>query len=98
VSIPGSGATLNKALEAAGRVADFLELGELICRDALIREESCGGHFRSEYQSSEGEAVRNDELFSCVQAWNYGGEGKEPTLIQEPLNYEFVHPSTRNYK
>ncbi len=98
VSIPGSGATLNKALEAAGRVADFLELGELMCRDALMREESCGGHFRSEYQSAEGEAVRNDELFSCVQAWQYEGEESDPTLIQESLNYEFVHPSTRNYK
>ncbi|MFZ4115618.1 MAG: fumarate reductase/succinate dehydrogenase flavoprotein subunit [Chthoniobacterales bacterium] len=98
VSIPGSGASLNQALEAAGRVADFLELGELVCRDALLREESCGGHFRVEYQLPDGEALRNDELFSCVQAWHYQGEGKDPTLIREPLNYEFVHPATRNYK
>lgn len=98
VSIPGSGASLNKTLEAAGRVADFLELGELLCRDALIREESCGGHFRAEHQLPDGEALRNDELFSCVQAWHYEGEGKKPTLIREPLNHEFVHPTTRDYK
>lgn len=98
VFIPGSGASFNQALEAAGRVADFFELGELLCLDALTREESCGGHFRVEYQSPDGEAVRNDDLFHCVHAWQYQGEGKEPALIREPLNYEFVHPSTRNYK
>jgi len=98
VCIPGSGASFNQALESAGRVADFFELAELLCRDALTREESCGGHFRVEYQLPDGEALRNDELFNCVHAWQYQGEGKEPTLIKEPLNYEFVHPATRNYK
>ena len=98
VGVPGTGASFNHALETAGRVADFFELGELLCRDALTREESCGGHFRVEYQLPDGEALRNDELFDCVHAWQYQGEGKEPTLIKEPLNYEFVHPATRNYK
>lgn len=98
VSIPGTGASFNQALESAGRVADFLELGELLCRDALMREESCGGHFRSEYQLPDGEALRNDELFSYVHAWKYQGEGNEPALIKEPLHYEFVHPATRDYK
>ncbi len=98
VCIPGSGASFNQALESAGRVADFLELAELLCRDALTREESCGGHFRVEYQLPDGEALRNDEKFSCVHAWQYQGEEKEPTLIKESLNYEFVHPATRNYK
>ncbi len=98
VCIPGSGDAFNQALETAGRVADFFELAELLCRDALTREESCGGHFRVEYQLPDGEALRNDELFNCVHAWQYQGEGKEPTLIKEALNYEFVHPATRNYK
>ncbi len=98
VFIPGSGTSFNQALEAAGRVADFLELGELLCRDALTREESCGGHFRIEYQLPDGEALRNDEQFSYAHAWQYQGEENEPALIKEPLNYEFVHPATRNYK
>ncbi len=98
VSIPGSGATWNRALEAAGRVADFLELGEILCRDALMREESCGGHFRQEYQLPDGEALRNDALFSCVQAWHYQGENQAPVLLREPLNYEFVRPTTRSYQ
>jgi succinate dehydrogenase / fumarate reductase flavoprotein subunit len=98
VGIPGSGASFNKALEAAGRVADFLELGELLCRDALTREESCGGHFRVEYQLPDGEALRNDEQFHCVQAWHHQGEGNDPVLIKEPLDYEKVHLSTRSYK
>jgi succinate dehydrogenase / fumarate reductase flavoprotein subunit len=98
VSIPGAGASFNKALETAGRVADFLELGELLCRDALTREESCGGHFRIEHQLPDGEALRNDQEFSSVHAWQYQGEGSEPLLWREPLNYEFVHPSTRSYQ
>lgn len=98
VSIPGSGATWNRALEEAGRVADFLELGEILCRDALMREESCGSHFRKEYQLPDGEALRNDSLFSCVQAWHYQGENHAPVLLREPLNYEFVRPTTRSYQ
>ena len=98
VGVYGSGETLNQSLETAGRVADFMELGELICRDALTREESCGGHFRSEHQTPEGEALRHDEQFSNVHAWKYQGEGNAPELIVEALNYEFVHPATRSYK
>jgi succinate dehydrogenase / fumarate reductase, flavoprotein subunit len=97
VNVPGSGDTLNQALEKAGRVADFLELGELMCRDALHREESAGGHFRVEYQA-EGEAVRNDEAFAYVAAWEYAGEKATPVLNKEPLVYENVHLSTRSYK
>ncbi|MBU6365786.1 MAG: fumarate reductase/succinate dehydrogenase flavoprotein subunit [Gemmatimonadetes bacterium] len=97
VNVPGSGESLNQALEKAGRVADFLELGELMCRDALQREESCGGHFRTEYQE-EGEAKRNDEAFAYVSAWEHAGEGKAPILNKEPLVYENVHLSTRSYK
>ncbi|MFI5235769.1 MAG: fumarate reductase/succinate dehydrogenase flavoprotein subunit, partial [Gemmatimonadales bacterium] len=98
VSVPGSGADLNQALEKAGRVADFLELGELICRDALHREESCGGHFREEYQTPEGEAKRDDEHFAYVAAWEYQGEGKSPALNKEPLTFEYVHLAQRSYK
>ncbi len=98
INVPGSNDSFNKSLEYAGRVADFLELGELLARDALHRRESCGGHFRTEYQRPDGEALRNDELFSCVQAWQYQGEASEPTLLQEPLCYEFVQPGMRNYK
>jgi succinate dehydrogenase / fumarate reductase flavoprotein subunit len=95
--VPGSAHTLNQALEKAGRVADFLELGELMCRDALHREESCGGHFRVEYQEG-GEAKRNDEEFAYVGAWEYAGQGATPILNKEPLVYENVHFSTRSYK
>jgi succinate dehydrogenase / fumarate reductase, flavoprotein subunit len=97
VNVPGSADSLNQALENAGRVADFIELGELMCRDALHREESCGGHFRTEYQD-EGEAKRNDDDFAYVAAWEYAGEGKAPILNKEPLVYENVHLSTRSYK
>ncbi len=97
VNVPGSGDNLNQALENAGRVADFIELGELMCRDALAREESCGGHFRVEYQDA-GEAQRNDENFAYVAAWEFAGEGKAPILNKEPLVYENVHLSTRSYK
>jgi len=98
VKVPGSANNLNQSLEQAGRVADFLELGELMCRDALTREESCGCHFREEYQHPDGECKRNDEQFAHVAAWEYQGEGKEPLRNVEPLNYEFTKMSVRNYK
>lgn len=98
VKVPGSAETFNQSLEKAGRVADFLEFGELMCLDALTREESCGGHFRTEYQTPEGEALRDDEHFAFVSAWKFEGEGKEPTLIKEPLVYEQVKLATRSYK
>ncbi len=97
VNIPGSGAELNQTLEHAGRVADFLEFGELLCQDALHRNESCGGHFRVEYQHPDGEAKRDDENFAYVAAWEYAGPGKG-TLHKEPLVYEEVHMSQRSYK
>ncbi len=98
VRIPGKAETFNKNLEFAGRVADFLELGELMALDAIRREESCGGHFREEYQSPEGEALRNDAEFADVAAWQYTGNGKSPRLHLEPLEFETVQPSTRSYK
>ena len=98
VNVPGSASELNQALEKAGRVADFLELGELMCRDALYREESCGGHFRVEYQTPDGEALRNDEDFAYVAAWEYAGVDAEPLLHQEPLKFEYVSLAQRSYK
>jgi succinate dehydrogenase / fumarate reductase flavoprotein subunit len=98
VKVPGSADTLNQSLEQAGRVADFLELGELLCRDALTREESCGGHFREEYQYPDGECKRDDEKFGHVAAWEYQGEGRVPLRNTEPLNYEFTKMSVRSYK
>jgi succinate dehydrogenase / fumarate reductase flavoprotein subunit len=98
VNVPGSDAELNQALEKAGRVADFLELGELLCRDALHREESCGGHFRVEHQTEDGEAKRDDDRFAYVAAWEWRGEGQEPCLNREPLAFENVHLATRSYK
>jgi len=98
VTVPGSGSELNQSLEMAGRVADFLELGELMCLDALEREESCGGHFREEYQTEEGEALRDDERFCHVAAWEYAGPGKKPIRHVEPLVFENVHLQTRSYK
>ena len=98
VTVPGSGLSLNQSLESAGRVADFLELGELLCRDALAREESCGGHFREEHQYPDGECKRDDANFAHVAAWEYAGEGKVPVRNVEPLNYETVKMSVRNYK
>jgi succinate dehydrogenase / fumarate reductase flavoprotein subunit len=98
VRVPGSADTLNQSLEQAGRVADFLELGELMCRDALTREESCGGHFREEHQHPDGECKRDDVNFGHVAAWEFQGEGKTPLRNVEPLNYEFVKMSVRNYK
>jgi succinate dehydrogenase / fumarate reductase flavoprotein subunit len=98
VNVPGSDANLNTALERAGRVADFLEFGELLARDALTREESCGGHFREEYQDSEGEAKRDDEHFAHAAAWEYAGPDKDPIRNTEPLTFEVVKPSVRSYK
>jgi len=98
VNVTGEALEVNQALEKAGRVADFLELGELTCRDALEREESCGGHFREEYQTPEGEALRNDEKFSHVAAWEYAGENRPPIRNTEPLEFEYVHLAQRSYK
>ncbi len=98
VKVPGSGKTVNQSLEKAGRVADFLELGELMCIDALHREESCGGHFRVESQTPEGEADRKDADYAYVGAWEWTGEGNAPVLHKEDLNYEFVHMKQRSYK
>ena len=98
VSVPGKGADLNQSLERAGRVADFLEFGELLCLDALTREESCGGHFRVEHQTPDGEALRHDDKFAAVFAWLFQGDGKPPELVKEPLEYEAVHLATRSYK
>jgi succinate dehydrogenase / fumarate reductase flavoprotein subunit len=98
VSVLGSGEELNQALENAGRVADFLEFGELMCVDALHRNESCGGHFREEYQTPDGEAMRNDDSYSYAAAWEYAGPGKAPVLNKEHLAFEYVHPSQRSYK
>ncbi len=98
VTVPGSGEDLNQQLENAARVADFIELGELMCIDALDRKESCGGHFREEYQTTEGEAQRDDENFAYVAAWEYKGEGAAPALNKEPLNFDYVKPAQRSYK
>jgi succinate dehydrogenase / fumarate reductase flavoprotein subunit len=98
VNVPGSGDDLNQSLEKAGRVADFFELGELMCTDALERNESCGGHFREEYQTPDGEAQRDDEHYSYVAAWEYRGPGNREELHKEPLTFNYVHPSQRSYK
>jgi succinate dehydrogenase / fumarate reductase, flavoprotein subunit len=97
LKVPGTGEQLNQNLEKAGRVADFFELAELMCIDALHRRESCGGHFRVESQTGDGEALRHDDEFGYVAAWEYGG-GDRPTLHKERLDFEYVHPSTRSYK
>jgi succinate dehydrogenase / fumarate reductase flavoprotein subunit len=98
VSVPGEANNLNKNLEYAGRVADYLEFAELLTLDALERRESCGGHFREEYQTPDNEARRDDEHFSHVAAWEYQGEGKAPVRHTEPLTFEYVHPTQRSYK
>jgi succinate dehydrogenase / fumarate reductase flavoprotein subunit len=98
VNVPGSGDDLNQSLERAGRVADFLELGELMVIDALHRTESCGGHFRVESQDQDGEAKRDDVNFSYVGAWEWGGADQQPILHKEALEFEYVHPTTRSYK
>jgi succinate dehydrogenase / fumarate reductase flavoprotein subunit len=94
----GSGEELNQSLEKAGRVADFLELAELMCLDAFDRNESCGGHFREEYQTPDGEAARNDADFAYVAAWQFTGSGSPPKQHKEPLAFEYVHPTQRSYK
>ncbi|MCM2257464.1 MAG: fumarate reductase/succinate dehydrogenase flavoprotein subunit [Vicinamibacteria bacterium] len=98
VNVLGGGDELNQSLEKAGRVADFMELGELMARDALVREESCGGHFREEYQTEEGEALRNDDRFCHVAAWAFKGDGQTPERLVEPLAFENVHLQQRSYK
>jgi succinate dehydrogenase flavoprotein subunit len=98
VSVPGSGDNLNQSLEYAGRVADYLEFAELLTLDALHRRESCGGHFREESQTPDGEALRDDANFSYVAAWEFKGVGQKPDLHKEPLTFEEVHPSQRSYK
>ena len=98
VKVLGTGEELNQSLEKAGRVADFMEFAELMCLDALERNESCGGHFRTEYQTAEGEAKRDDEHYAYVAAWEYAGEGAAPVLHKEPLDYENVKLATRSYK
>ena len=98
VRIPGDANTLNTELEKALRLSDFLEIGYLMALDSLDREESCGGHFREEYQTPEGEALRQDDKFSYVSCWHYQGDDKDPELLKEELNYEFVQRQTRNYK
>src|SRR5262249_52662603 len=95
VTVTGDSHELNGELERAGRVADFLELSELMCLDALHREESCGGHFREESQTADGEAQRDDENFSYVAAWEYGN--KNPILHKEELRFDYVHPTQRSY-
>ena len=98
VRVLGQGDELNQALERAGRVADFIELGELMCIDALVRRESCGGHFRAESQTEEGEALRDDENFAHVSAWEFAGDGAKPVLHKEELDFDYVHLMQRSYK
>ncbi|PFG66778.1 succinate dehydrogenase subunit A [Propionibacteriaceae bacterium ES.041] len=98
VNVVGEAEEINQTLERAGRVADFLELGELMCLDALHRRESCGGHFRSESQTEDGEALRHDDQFLYVGAWEFGGEGQQPVLHKEPLEYKFIELKQRSYK
>jgi succinate dehydrogenase / fumarate reductase flavoprotein subunit len=98
LALSGTANDLNKQLEQANRLADYLELGELMARDALMREESCGGHFREEHQTEEGEAKRDDKNFAFVSAWEYGGENQEPTMHKEDLVFENVELKTRSYK
>jgi succinate dehydrogenase / fumarate reductase flavoprotein subunit len=97
VVVPGRGEQLNQELEKANRVADFLEFGELLVLDALVRQESCGSHFRVESQTPDGEARRDDQHFGHVSAWEHTGVGFVPILHQEQLQFEYVHPSQRSY-
>ena len=98
VNVLGNNESYNVSLERAGRVADFLEFGELMCRDALARDESCGGHFREEHQSEDGEARRNDEDFCHASAWEFKGVDEAPTHHKEALSFENVELVTRSYK
>jgi succinate dehydrogenase / fumarate reductase flavoprotein subunit len=98
VNVPGDAEDFNQALEYAGRVADYMEFGELLALDALNRRESCGGHFREESQTEENEAMRDDANYSYAAAWEFSGDGKDPVLHKEPLTFEEVRPSQRSYK
>jgi succinate dehydrogenase / fumarate reductase flavoprotein subunit len=100
VNVPGTGEEFNQSLERAGRVADFLEFAELMCTDALTRDESCGGHFREEHQTADGEAMRDDENYAAVFGWEFQGNGKlgTPKLHLEPLHFETVQLTQRSYK
>jgi succinate dehydrogenase / fumarate reductase flavoprotein subunit len=98
VRVLGDDQSLNESLENAGRVEDFFELAELMCRDALYRDESCGGHFREDHQTEDGEALRDDQNFSHVAAWEFNGVGREPTLHTEPLEFKYVELTQRSYK
>ena len=98
VFIPGEANNMNVELDKALRLADFIEIGTLMAHDALDRAESCGGHFRTEHQTEEGEAMRHDDKFMYVSCWEYQGEDKDPVMLKEDLNYQFVVPQTRNYK
>ena len=98
VKVTGRNNHLNQELEKAGRVADFIELGSLMCHDALNRNESCGGHFREEYQTEDGEALRNDETFSYVSAWKYNDENLPPKLFKENLIFKNIELKQRSYK
>ena len=98
VKVLGESESLNQSLEKAGRVADFLEFGELMCQDALHREESCGGHFRTEHQTEDGEAKRDDDKFCYAGVWEFKGEGKKEELHKEVLQFENVKLATRSYK
>ena len=98
VCVPGAAATLNQSLEKAGRVADFLEFAEVMCHDALARDESCGAHYRSEHTTEDGEAKRDDENFSHVAVWEFKGLGEAPALHKEQLEFENVKLSQRSYK
>jgi succinate dehydrogenase / fumarate reductase flavoprotein subunit len=98
VKVTGSENEFNQELEKAGRVADFLELAELFAKDALERNESCGGHFREEYQTPDGEALRDDKNYAYVAAWEYTGKPSEAVLHKEPLKFEFIELKTRSYK
>jgi succinate dehydrogenase / fumarate reductase flavoprotein subunit len=98
VKVSGTGEEFNQQMENAGRTADFMEFSELLCRDALHRNESCGGHFRTEYQTADGEAMRDDENFCYAAAWEFKGLDKEPELHKEPLKFENVELAVRSYK
>src|SRR4029079_6522785 len=98
VSVPGSPNNLNQSLEDAGRVAEYLEFAELLTLDALHRRESCGGHFREESQTPDGEALRDDADYTYVAAWEFTGVGRTPELHKEPLEFDEVHPTQRSYK
>src|SRR5207253_6224041 len=99
LNVTGENMELNQALEYAGRVADFMEFAELLCQDALHRRESCGGHFREEFQTPEGEALRDDDNYAYVAAWGWGGTPDSPPVLnKESLHFDYVHPAQRDYK